>query len=40
MKSKSLFSTLVFILVFGLGIAAVYTFWGTANIIKSEITGG
>ena len=40
MKSKSLFSALIFVVIFGVGIAALYAILGTSNIIRSEVIGG
>lgn len=38
MKSKSLFSILIFFAVFGLGSALVYAVFGTSDILKTEIS--
>jgi regulator of protease activity HflC (stomatin/prohibitin superfamily) len=39
MKSKSLFSAFIFVIIFGIGLAAAYTVYEESNIIKSEIIG-
>jgi regulator of protease activity HflC (stomatin/prohibitin superfamily) len=37
MKSKSLFSTFVFVIIFGIGLAGVYAINGFANVVLGEV---
>jgi regulator of protease activity HflC (stomatin/prohibitin superfamily) len=37
MKSKSLFSTFIFVIIFGIGLAIAYSTYGGSNILQSEM---
>jgi hypothetical protein len=38
MKSKSLFSVFIFVVIFAIGVTVAYFFYGGFNILQAEIT--
>jgi regulator of protease activity HflC (stomatin/prohibitin superfamily) len=39
MKSKNLFSSLIFVIIFGVGLAIAYSLYSESHVLESEVTG-